>query len=268
MAPSPGPGSALHARVLSALLMAPVALAAVWFGSPWLDALTIVAAAVMAWEWARLCRAGSFGFTGGLVLAVVVLAVFTAALGYTGAALAMSVAGAGFVLGVALSRDEPEAHLTAFGVLWLGVPCVALLWLARETGSGIVFWILAVVWATDIGAYAVGRTVGGPKLAPRVSPGKTWSGLLGGVFSAALVGLATAKMIGGPPVQMVLISAALAVVGQAGDLAESAAKRRFRVKDASGLIPGHGGLLDRLDALLTVVPTVALLRLVGAVSWR
>jgi phosphatidate cytidylyltransferase len=268
MAPSPARASALKARVVSALLMAPIALAAVWFGSPWIDALTIAAVAIMAWEWARLCRAGAFDLTGRLVLAVVVLAVLVAATGFVGAALAVSVAGAGLVLGISLARNEPAPNLTAVGVLWLAVPCIALLWLARESGSGIVLWILAVVWATDIGAYAVGRSLGGPKLAPRVSPGKTWSGLGGGILCAGVAGFITAKIIEGPVLAMVLISAALAVVGQIGDLAESAAKRRFAVKDASALIPGHGGLLDRADALLAVVPTVALLRLAGVVSWR
>jgi phosphatidate cytidylyltransferase len=248
--------------------MAPVALGAVWYGSPWLDLLVIAAAAVMAWEWARLCGSGSFGATGALLTAVVVLAVIVAATGRSGAALALGLAGAGLVLGLAMNRNEPAANLTALGVLWLSVPCVALLWIAREIGSAAVFWILAVVWATDIGAYAVGRTVGGPKLAPRISPGKTWSGLVGGMVCAALAGFVAARLIEVPAVPLVLVSAALAVVGQGGDLAESMVKRRFGVKDASGLIPGHGGLLDRVDALLAVIPAVALLRLAGAVSWR
>jgi phosphatidate cytidylyltransferase len=268
MAPSPARGSSLKARIVSALLMAPVALAAVWYGSPWLDLLTIAAAGVMAWEWARLCGSGTFGPTGVLILVIVVLAVVLGAAGRSGMALAVGVAGAGLVLGVSLGRREPAPNFTAIGVLWLAVPCVALLWLARDMGSAAVLWVLAVVWASDIGAYAVGRTVGGPKLAPRISPGKTWSGLFGGMACAAAVGFVTAKITGGPLWPLVLLSGALAAVGQAGDLAESSLKRRFGVKDASGLIPGHGGLLDRLDALLAVVATVAVLRLAGAVSLR
>jgi phosphatidate cytidylyltransferase len=268
MAPSPARASGLGARIVSALLMAPVALAAVWFGSPWLDLLTIAAAGIMAWEWARLCASGAVGPTGTLILGVVVLAVVLAAAGRSGMALAVGVVGAGAVLGLGLGRREPAPNLAAVGVLWLAVPCIALLWLARDMGSGAVFWILAVVWATDIGAYAVGRTVGGPKLAPRISPGKTWSGLLGGMACAAVVGFVTSRIVDAPPLGLVLLSAALAVVGQAGDLAESSLKRRFGAKDASGLIPGHGGLLDRLDALLAVVTTVAVLRLAGVVSLR
>lgn len=268
MAPSPARASGLKARILSALLMAPVALAAVWFGSPWLEVLTVAVAAVMAWEWGRLCGSGSFGPSGKLALVVVVLVVLLGAAGRSGMGLAVGVVGAGLVLGVSLSRRDPAPNATAIGVLWLAVPCISLLWLARDMGSGAVLWILAVVWATDIGAYTVGRTVGGPKLAPRISPGKTWSGLAGGMVCAAAVGLATARLTGAPLWPLVLLSAALAVVGQAGDLAESSLKRRFGAKDASGLIPGHGGVLDRLDSLLAVVTTVAVLRLAGAVSLR
>jgi phosphatidate cytidylyltransferase len=132
--------------------------------------------------------------------------------------------------------------------------------------------MLAVVWATDIGAYTIGRQIGGPLLAPKWSPRKTWAGLMGGVVCAALAGWAMAGVLGATPVlPLVLVSAGLAIVEQFGDLAESVAKRRFGVKDASSLIPGHGGLLDRLDGLLAVIPAVALLTLLGGgsvLTWR
>jgi len=268
MAQSPGRASALKTRVASALVLAPVVLAAVWFGSPWIDGLTVLGGARMAWEWARLCGAGEFNASGVAVLLAVTSAVGVAAFDQIGMAFALTLAGAGLVLGISLGRRDPAPHLTALGVVWLAVPCIALLWLAHDAGKSIVFWILAVVWATDIGAYFVGRTVGGPKLAPRISPKKTWSGLLGGMASAALAGTAVASLVAAPLWPVAMASGSLAVVGQAGDLAESALKRRFGVKDSSGLIPGHGGILDRVDALLTVIPAVALLRLAGAVSWR
>jgi len=170
-------------------------------------------------------------------------------------------------------EHEAEPRWFALGLLWIALPCVLLLWLARAEAVGrlTLLWIFAVVWATDIGAYMVGRRLGGPLLAPHWSPRKTWAGMIGGAGCAALAGWATARLLGVSALPLVLISAGLAIVEQFGDLAESVAKRRFGVKDSSGLIPGHGGLLDRLDGLLAVIPAVALLTLIGGgsvLTWR
>jgi len=260
---------ALVLRILSALVLAPVAIAAAWFGSPWLPILTAAAGAVMAWEWARLCGGGQVGTNGALLIIAVLVAV--AAAGTLGivSALLISVLGAILVRAVTAPRNGGGAHWLALGALWVALPCVLLLWIAQREGTGrlTVLWIFAVVWATDIGAYAAGRRLGGPRLAPRWSPGKTWAGLVGGVVCAALAGWGTAGILGlSSALPLVLVSAGLAIVEQFGDLAESVAKRRFGVKDSSGLIPGHGGLLDRLDGLLAVVPAVAVLSLVGGRS--
>lgn len=174
------------------------------------------------------------------------------------------------------ARGEPDMKpgWTALGALWVALPCIALLWLARQEtgGRATLFWLLAVVWATDIGAYAVGRSLGGPRLAPRWSPRKTWTGFVGGTICGALAGGATALTLRvSSAAPLVLVSAGLAIIVQFGDLAESLAKRRFGVKDSSSLIPGHGGLLDRLDGLLAAIPAVALLTLIGGrsvVAWQ
>ena len=279
----------LQLRVLSSLVLAPIAIGAVWFGWPWLPLLTAAAATVMAWEWDRLCwteRSGTVALAAmeprilslqpsGLVLVAVVLAaVLAAAMAATGIGIGLSVAGAAFVFIIAGRERHAFPIWLASGALWIALPCVLLLWLAQRDGSGpaTLLWLLASVWATDIGAYGFGSQLGGPHLAPRWSPRKTWAGLLGGVFCAALVGWATARLLGDSAVlPLVMLSAGLAIVGQFGDLAESVAKRRFGVKDSSGLIPGHGGLLDRLDGLLAVIPVVALLTLIGGGSvlkWR
>lgn len=278
------PGRQLRLRVLSALALAPLPIAAIWFDGPWLALLTALAAAVMAWEWGRLCHPGRVGPRSSAaagtapveiaLIAVVLAAVAVAACGGAGLAVAAALAGAGLVFWAARRTAGAKPGWTALGAIWVGLPCIALLWLAREQVGGRVtlLWLFAVVWATDIGAYAIGRSLGGPRLAPRWSPRKTWSGFVGGVVCAALAGGAAALMLGiASAAPLMLVSAGLAIVAQFGDLAESLAKRRFGVKDSSGLIPGHGGLLDRLDGLLAAIPAVALLTLIGGhsvLAWR
>jgi phosphatidate cytidylyltransferase len=265
-----GKSSALRLRVASAVVLAPVALLAAWLGPPLLSVLVAVAAAGMAWEWTRLCRGGRSDRTDWLVMAAIVAGVAAAAFDATAAGVGIALLGS--VLAAVLNRDV--AGLAAAGVLWIALPCIALLWLASDPniGRSTVLWILALVWATDIGAYAAGRTIGGPRLAPRFSPNKTWAGLAGGVVCAAAAGAVTALFLGSSAMgAVVLLSGALAVVAQAGDLVESVAKRRFGVKDSSGLIPGHGGLLDRLDGMLAVIPAVALLSIFGGsgvLTWQ
>jgi phosphatidate cytidylyltransferase len=276
---APGAWSSLRLRTLSALVLAPVAIAAVWFGSPWLQIVTAAAGAVMAWEWARLCLAGHLRDSGIVLIGSVLVAVASAAAAGAAVAIGVSLAGAALVFMAARRESDGQPRWLAAGTLWIALPCVLLLWLARledaeleDAGRATVLWVFAVVWATDIGAYVFGRQIGGPRLAPRWSPRKTWAGLIGGAGCAALAGAGTAHLLEvSPALPLVLLSAGLAIVGQFGDLAESLAKRRFGVKDSSGLIPGHGGLLDRLDGLLAVIPTVALLSLIGGgsvLTWR
>lgn len=261
-------GSSLRLRVLSALVLAPLPLAAIWFGGPVLQILIAAAAVVMAWEWSRLCGGGF------ALIAVVAMSVAAAVAGggLVGAAVAML--GALAIWGIEQHQPGGAPMWMAAGCLWVALPCIILLWLAQSetAGRATLLWVFAIVWATDIGAYAVGRFVGGPRLAPRWSPGKTWAGLVGGIVCAAIAGWVTACVLGlSPALPLVLVSAGLAVVEQFGDLAESVAKRRFGVKDASSLIPGHGGLLDRLDGLLAVIPAVALLTWIGGgsvLTWR
>jgi len=244
--------------------MAPVALAAVWLGGLWLSALVLLAVAGMCWEWARLATGGSFGATGAVTVAAGVISVGVLLLGvHLGVAFALALAGSAVVLAVAASTRAAEPLWAAAGTLWIALGTAAFLYLALAGGRGTVLWLLAVVWATDIGAYAAGRSIGGPRLAPRLSPNKTWAGLAGGVASAALAGLIAARLGlgGGSGGVLALVSAGLAVVAQLGDLAESLAKRHFGVKDSSKLIPGHGGLLDRLDGLLAASIATGLIAL-------
>ena len=253
--------------------MAPVALAAVWVGGWWLAALVLLVTLGMCWEWARLVTGGGFGATGVATAATGVISVGALLWDVDlGAAFALALAGSVLVLATALAIRTAEPLWAAGGALWVALGTAAFLWLALIGGRGTVLWLLGIVWATDIGAYAAGRSIGGPKLAPRLSPNKTWSGLGGGVLSAALVGLIAAWLSGAPAVALTLLSGGLAVVAQLGDLAESLAKRHFRVKDSSNLIPGHGGLLDRLDGLLAASVATGLAALAfgsshGPVHW-
>jgi phosphatidate cytidylyltransferase len=264
----------LRLRILSALVLAPLPLVAIWLGGAFLSVLTVLAAIVMAWEWGRLCGGGEWRGGGTVLVIGVADSVAAASVAGLRAGVAIALVGAGLVWWAELRAGRGVPRWMAAGCLWVALPCIILLWLAQRGNAGreTLLWVFAVVWATDIGAYAIGRLLGGPRLAPRWSPRKTWSGLLGGIGCAALAGWATARVLGAAPVlPLVLVSAGLAVVEQFGDLAESVAKRRFGVKDASSLIPGHGGLLDRLDGLLAVVPAVALLTWIGGgsvLTWR
>jgi CDP-diglyceride synthetase len=163
----------------------------------------------------------------------------------------------------------------AFGFPYLGLAAVAVPWLRADPGVGLAntLFVMSVVWASDIGAYLFGRLIGGPKLAPAISPGKTWSGAAGGLIGAAGASLAVAACFSTDysPLHVIGLAIVLGIIAQAGDLLESALKRHFGVKDSGRIIPGHGGLLDRLDALLAVAPAAALLAFTvgrGVVLWR
>ena len=242
--------------------MVPIALVAVWYGAMLFDALVAGAAATMAWEWGRL----TLGTTRQrfdlypAILAFLTVAVAGAA-GYA-AGVALFLAGA-LLLAMVSGAAAGAARIWAIGgFAWIILPCVGLVWIRNDPVAGgiTVVWIMVTVWAIDTSAYVVGKSVGGPRLAPWISPSKTWAGLAGGVAAAGVVGLIAGFSVGGRhPLGVMLIGVALALVEQSGDLAESFAKRRFGVKDSSGLIPGHGGLLDRLDGMLAVIVAVVLL---------
>jgi phosphatidate cytidylyltransferase len=167
-----------------------------------------------------------------------------------------------------LCRHRPAAWLVPAGVLYILPAVVSVLWLRADplVGRSNMLFVLLIVWASDIGAFLVGRLVGGAKLAPAISPGKTWSGAAGGLAGAVLVGL-----LAGESWQAAAVAAGLSLLEQAGDLFESSLKRHFGVKDSGRLIPGHGGLFDRLDGLLIAAPAACLLGLVlgpGVELWR
>ncbi|MBR0657352.1 phosphatidate cytidylyltransferase [Plastoroseomonas arctica] len=270
----------LRKRVLSALVLGPTAIACVWLGAtPW-TVLMAIAVAILAWEWVHLCGLHTRALPGAAVpLAVLGAGAFAVA---ERPALALGCLLAGFLLTWVASRGLPRAGRRvrlpplrlALGVLYIGIAGIALIELRHdnEAGRDNVLFLLLVVWASDIGAYLAGRALGGPRLMPSVSPNKTWSGALGGLLLAVIVGLVAARILApGAVLWAAPVAVLISLMAQAGDLLESAIKRHFAVKDTSSLIPGHGGLLDRLDGVLAAAPVAALLAMAsgqGSPIWQ
>jgi phosphatidate cytidylyltransferase len=241
-------GQDLKPRVAAAAVMGSLALATAWIGGFIFAAFWWLAAAVVLWEWQRLIggvRLAERVALGGLFVALAgLLALHNSILGV----VVGLVIGAGAVGWLAGRRTGTWAGV---GVLYAGalVASITLLRISPSYGLAAILWIFAVVWGTDIAAYFAGRMIGGPRLWASVSPGKTWSGAIVGALVGAVLGL---MLTGWTTRFMPLfwLGLATAIVSELGDLFESALKRRFGVKDSSGLIPGHGGLMDRLDAFV------------------
>jgi phosphatidate cytidylyltransferase len=247
-------------RVVSAAVLLPAAVAAAYLGGIYFAALVLVFVAVMIWEWARLVGDGRFGGEGAVLMAAAAAAfAVTVALGAGWGLIAAAVAAfaAGAVL-KAMNASHPQ--WAGAGILYITVPAVAMVWLRAdpESGRAMILWLFAIVWASDTGAYLAGRRFGGPLLAPAISPRKTWSGAAGGFAASLCIGiLAVPFAAPGQAGALIAASAVLGAVAQLGDLFESAVKRRFGVKDTSDIIPGHGGVLDRVDGLLAAAPVAA-----------
>ena len=256
------PRSELERRVGSALILGPLAVAAIYFGTPYFEIVLILCAVAMAWEWDRICGRHRFGASGWVMAAGLLAAGVAAWLRHYEIALAVVAVGAIGVYGAALLARRGHPVWSASGTLVVGIPCVAAVWLRDLPQQGLetFVWLIGAVWTTDLAAYVTGRLVGGAKLAPRISPGKTWAGLIGAIVAAAIWGLVCAAWIGAEAVwAFAVLGAIAAVLAQTGDLTVSLVKRRFGVKDASNLIPGHGGVLDRFDGLLIATPALAVL---------
>lgn len=260
--PAPGKRGDLRLRVVSSMVMVPAAAATVFAGGPaFLLGVTLVCG-LMAWEWGSLVAdREQRGMARGILLALSAVALGWMLLRGPYWGVAAAVAGALGILVAGRLMGLPRAPWLAAGIISIAMPGIAILWLRNGIPLGLetVVWALATVVLTDVGAYAAGRTIGGPKLMPSVSPSKTWAGVAGGMLGAGLGGVVAAVLVEqANPWILAPIGALLAVVAQIGDLMESAVKRAFRVKDSGRLIPGHGGVLDRVDGQVAVLPLVAL----------
>lgn len=261
------PKSEMLTRILSALVLGAVALAAV-VASRWTFAALVIACGIaVAWEWGRLVRGREFDAVFALQAgAVAAVAVFVTVSRADLALLAVAAAFLGtLVLVIAAKTPAPQSlGWSLAGLVYSLLPAWAMVWLRSDVTWGVIalLYLFVVAWTTDTASYVGGRLIGGPKLAPRISPRKTWSGLILGTLTPAIVGYAFAVILGESSVLLLaLVSIAIAASCQIGDLSESAVKRRFGAKDMSGLIPGHGGLLDRIDGLLIAAIAAALIAL-------
>lgn len=240
-----GQSNELAARVVSSVLLGAVALAGAWAGH-WVAAFVVAAAVVIAHlEWTNLTgdrRQHAIVFTAGLVVALLLL---TAGYRLYGVLLAAALVAAAYLSSWQLWRPAGVAYAAVLGFGLL------LLRNAPRDGLLAIVFLFAVVWGTDVGAFLVGRLVGGRRLWPAVSPGKTWSGAIGGLLVGIVAGWLIAKLAGLHAGRgIIFVSLLLAVAAEAGDLFESWVKRQFGAKDSGTLIPGHGGLLDRVDGLI------------------
>ncbi len=269
---APPKSNSLRLRLLSAAVMLPVALGALWLGAWWFAAFLAIVCAAMCWEWAGLCNPGRPEVRIVMTAAGAAAPLLLVPFGFAGVLWCVGAAMAALICLALLRRvANPAVCIAGMPYVALGISCSGWLRADAEAGLTTVLWVVASVIATDVGAYFVGRNVGGPKLAPRISPNKTWSGLIGGMLGAGVAGAVIGLLVGGAVMLLFAGSVALAVIAQGGDLIESGLKRKFNAKDASNLIPGHGGFLDRFDGYLTAMPAAALMSALSGgspVTWQ
>lgn len=244
--------SDLTARIGSAAVLTVVAGTEVWLGGLWFESFIAIAGGLMTWELVRMIAPDK----RGLAVQMAVLSGVSIALAYHLPALyrlpvliAPALVGAGQV-------GRMKGLYLVFAA-WIALGALGFLWLRETVGLVWMLWLILVVVATDVAGYFVGKSIGGPKFWPRVSPKKTWSGILGGWAAAAGVGVLFAWNTPAGAA-LVLLSVIASMASQAGDIAESALKRHAGVKDSSNLIPGHGGFLDRFDGMMGAVVFVLL----------
>lgn len=257
--------SNLQLRVISSVVLIAIVLALTFVGGWPFRLLLVLIAAAMFYEWVAMTRrAGGAALQvgSGALLGLVLLAILVGA----SAATVLCLLAAALMISGAAGLFLSQGLWTTSGLAYAGLSAVALAFLRDSDSAGLsaLLFLFAIVWVTDILAYFVGRSIGGPKLAPAISPGKTWSGAIGGLIGGMIGGTVVAAALGsGNFAGLALVALLLSVLSQAGDLFESWVKRRSGVKDSGSIIPGHGGVMDRVDAL---VAAALALYVMGAVS--
>lgn len=256
------PKSELLQRVTVGVILVIVAAIELWLGGFAFWVLVTIAGLIMLSEFTGLLKSGK----RDRMLAMLALCIPLGLISPLAAGVGFFAAGALVGMTIAVYLLSHNWRLAA-GLLYVGIPTFALIWLRARPDDGLLlaFWALSLVWATDIGAYFAGRGIGGPKIAPSISPNKTWAGLGGGMIAAIVLSIILSRFFGLPEM-LVILSPLLTIFAQAGDFFESWMKRQAGVKDSGTLLPGHGGVLDRLDGLVTSAPVAALLVAFGVTA--
>jgi len=262
-APVPRSKDSLALRVASAAVLGPAAIFTSWIGGPVFAGLVAFLCVLMAFEWSRMIERAEltlvfFALGVGGAIALILAAGESYELAF------LICAASGVAAAIAAMRGSRQWGWAAFGAAYFIAPSVALIWLRENADGGRAFLILlfAIVWSADTGGYVAGRLAGGPKLSPRISPAKTWAGAIGGIVAGGIAAAIGAPLLFGEAANAgyIAMGAGLGFASIVGDMVESAFKRNFGIKDMSGFIPGHGGVLDRLDGMIfaTVAVTAVL----------
>ena len=250
-------------RVASAAVLAPLGLWAVYTGGIALAIATAGCGILAAFEWTRMASQSKVVWVNAVLITVLAATSATAVfLAHQGLEVVATVALVGCAIASAVAfYGKASVSSIAFGVIYTTLPFGCFVWIREIPANGQLFLlsVLAIVWTTDVAAYFAGRGFGGPLLSPRDSPNKTWTGAIGAVVCAGLAGAAVARGGGGEFIHWLTFGVGVSIIGQSGDLLESRFKRLYEVKDTSGFVPGHGGILDRLDGLMAAAVAVALI---------
>lgn len=250
----------LKQRILSALILLPLPILAMYFETPWFEVLIACIITIMGWEWEKLVLK-RFSVYGMIMASAGIISIFV--LDYIPIfALILPILMMFVFYYLCNKNNLPHKKLYSFGMIYTAYPAVSMVYILHNGGFLDMFWLFGLVCLVDTGAYIFGKTIGGPKLCPKISPKKTWAGFFGGIVCAALWGYLFTYLTSQEfNLFSAILAGVLGAVSQFGDLFESAIKRFLNVKDSSNLIPGHGGIFDRLDALMFVSPFVVLLEI-------